>query len=139
MPYYPIIGNIYLLYAIKEDCAVAEIEVPSEYKGKPVKSIMSRAFEFCVDITAVNLPYSVESIGDDAFSYCRRLKSVNISVGVSSIGKNAFSPCRNLTEINVAEDNRYYKSIDGNLYTKDGKTLLQYAIGKQFAGHGKKR
>ncbi|MBR7100346.1 MAG: leucine-rich repeat domain-containing protein, partial [Clostridia bacterium] len=30
----------------------------------------------------------------------------------------------------VDEDNRYYKSIDGNLYTKDGKTLVQYASGK---------
>ena len=27
--------------------------------------------------------------------------------------------------------NKYYKDIDGNLYTKDGKTLIQYAIGKK--------
>ena len=28
-------------------------------------------------------------------------------------------------------NNQYYKSIDGNLYTKDGKTLIQYAIGNE--------
>ena len=26
--------------------------------------------------------------------------------------------------------NKTYKSIDGNLYSKDGKTLIQYAFGK---------
>ncbi|MBR2904003.1 MAG: leucine-rich repeat domain-containing protein [Clostridia bacterium] len=35
-----------------------------------------------------------------------------------------------MTSIEVDENNTAYKSIDGNLYTKDGKTLLQYAIGK---------
>jgi len=30
----------------------------------------------------------------------------------------------------VDANNAYYKDIDGNLYTKDGKTLVQYAIGK---------
>ena len=25
---------------------------------------------------------------------------------------------------------QYYKDIDGNLYTKNGRTLIQYAIGK---------
>ena len=29
------------------------------------------------------------------------------------------------------ENNDYYKSEDGNLYTKDGSVLMQYAIGKQ--------
>jgi hypothetical protein len=35
-----------------------------------------------------------------------------------------------LTSITVDEGNQYYKSIDGNLYTKDGKTLIQYAAKK---------
>ena len=29
------------------------------------------------------------------------------------------------------ENNSVYKSIEGNLYSKDGKTLIQYALGKQ--------
>ena len=32
--------------------------------------------------------------------------------------------------IKVDKNNRTYKDIDGNLYSKDGTTLIQYAIGK---------
>ena len=42
-----------------------------------------------------------------------------------------FRYCDSLTSIIVDVSNEKYKSIDGNLYTKDGKTLIQYAIGKK--------
>ncbi|MBR2329280.1 MAG: leucine-rich repeat domain-containing protein, partial [Clostridia bacterium] len=38
----------------------------------------------------------------------------------------AFAACNSLTSINVDTDNPAYKSVDGVLYTKDGKTLIQY-------------
>ncbi|MDY6367466.1 MAG: leucine-rich repeat domain-containing protein, partial [Clostridia bacterium] len=46
------------------------------------------------------------------------------------INYSAFKGCSSLTNINVLENNANYKSIDGNLYSKDGKTLIKYAIGK---------
>ena len=49
---------------------------------------------------------------------------------MTSIGDRAFYDCTSLTSIKVDENNANYKSIDGNLYSKDGKTLIQYAIGK---------
>jgi len=49
---------------------------------------------------------------------------------VTSIGVGAFSNCASLTSITVSEYNVAYQSIDDNLYSKDGKTLIQYAIGK---------
>ena len=42
-----------------------------------------------------------------------------------------FRSCENLTSITADPENEYYQSIDGNLYSKDGKTLIQYAIGKE--------
>ena len=42
----------------------------------------------------------------------------------------AFVGCRSLTSITVDSKNPAYQSIDENLYSKDGKTLIQYAIGK---------
>jgi uncharacterized repeat protein (TIGR02543 family) len=49
---------------------------------------------------------------------------------VTSIGDSAFEDCDSLTSITVGGNNTAYQSIDGNLYTKDGTTLIQYARGK---------
>ena len=49
---------------------------------------------------------------------------------ITSIGELAFDTCDSLINITVDENNQNYKDIDGNLYTKDGKTLVQYTIGK---------
>ena len=73
----------------------------------------------------------VTSIGDMAFYFCSSLTSIEIPNSVTSIRERTFLSCTNLENINVDKNNLYYKSIDGNLYTKDGKTLIQYAIGKQ--------
>lgn len=39
--------------------------------------------------------------------------------------------CHGITSIYVNEKNEYFKSIDGNLYTKDGKTLVKYPTDKE--------
>lgn len=49
---------------------------------------------------------------------------------ITKINQYAFRGCDSLTSIMVSENNTAYQSIDGNLYSKDGKTLIQYAIGK---------
>ena len=56
-----------------------------------------------------------------------------ISSGSSEIypyGQNVFAGCKALTEITVAAENANYASIDGCLYTKDGKMLLAVPAGK---------
>lgn len=74
--------------------------------------------------------YKVTAIGERAFSGCSGLTSIVIPDGVTSIGEGPFEYCLNLTKITVSSDNKNYQSIDGNLYSKDGKTLIQYACGK---------
>ncbi|MBR2465486.1 MAG: leucine-rich repeat domain-containing protein [Clostridia bacterium] len=100
------------------------------YISDGVTSICDAAFSFCENLTSVEIPSSVTSIGSQAFLRCDSLTSVEIPSSVTSIGYEPFCLCYSLTSITVDEKNTAYKSIDGNLYTNDEKTLIQYAIGK---------
>ena len=73
---------------------------------------------------------SVTSIGDGAFQKCRSLNYVTIGKSVSTIGERAFYYCDRLQDIEVSETNANYCDIDGNLYSKEGTILIQYALGK---------
>ena len=112
-------------------CTDTDVFIPNTYEGLPVTSIGDRAFRECTGFTSIVIPDSVTSIGDMAFERCTGLTSIVIPDSVTSIGRSAFSGCTGLTSITVDEDNTSYQSIDGNLYSKDGKTLIQYAIGKK--------
>lgn len=81
----------------------------------------------------IEIPSGVEVIKRAAFSETD-LHTVSIPASVAIIGSNPFSECENLAEIRVSGDNPAYKTVDGVLYTKDGKTLIQYpgARGGQY-------
>lgn len=72
----------------------------------------------------------VTSIGKDAFHNYRSLENITIPDSVSSIGRSAFFQCRKLANIEVSENNPFYMSIEGNLYSRDGKTLVRCAPAK---------
>ena len=78
----------------------------------------------------ITLPPSVTSIGNGAFSCCLHLQEIILPSNIMSIGDAAFWGCSNLQEINVAESNKFYRNIDGVLYTKDLKTIICYPAGK---------
>lgn len=58
-------------------------------------------------------------------------KSFLIDKNIQRIHYSAFHESRFLENINVEENNNFFKSIDGNLYSKDGNTLMHYSIGKK--------
>ena len=123
-----------------------ELAIPSYIGDYPVKSIGESAFEECVGLTNVTIPDTVTSIGDYAFYRCSGLTSVtipdsvtsvgeyafcwcsglaNVSLGngVRSIGEGAFAGCGGLQAFAVGVGNSSYKSVDGMLLSKGGKTL----------------
>lgn len=95
-----------------------------------VTAIKRNAFRYCRGLTSITIPNSVTSIGKSAFEFCTRLTSVTIPNSVSSIGEAPFSACEKLQNINVSSENQFYVSVDGVLFTKDMKILMQYPTGK---------
>lgn len=122
-----------------EDCT----KIESVALGKNLVSIGNEAFAGCSNLKSITIGNGVETIGNYAFMHCGSLETVSIGDKVSSIGEGAFT-CQSkktvseiivpdyssLKNITVSENNTNYKSVDGNLYTKDGSELVQYAIGK---------
>jgi hypothetical protein len=100
---------------------------------KSVTYIGERAFSICKSLESIEIPDSVTTIGGLAFDGCESLRRVIIGKNVSSIGVRAFVCCQSLTDIEVDSRNEHFKSIDGSLYTKDGKTIIQYATGRKDA------
>ena len=93
-------------------------------------SVFSPWYSFRSLIKSVTIENGVTSIEKNIFSGCTNLKFITVPETVISIEKNAFESCINLTEINISENNTKYKSIDGVLYSKDEKILIQCPGGK---------
>ena len=64
-------------------------------------TIGNYAFYGCGNLTAIEIPASVESIGNYAFSGCNTLGNVVIPASVETIGERAFYNCYALTEITI--------------------------------------
>ena len=100
-----------------------------------VKTIDYQAFEGCSNLQEAVIPKSVRTIGPSAFSGCSSLYSVNIPEKCESIGSGAFAGCSSLSEISVDPQNVNYICIDGVLYSRDGKKLVQYLAGRPFTSY----
>ncbi|MBP5622390.1 MAG: leucine-rich repeat domain-containing protein [Thermoguttaceae bacterium] len=70
------------------------------------------------------VPERVTYLDAFAFGNCERLNAIVIPESVDEISSIAFVACRRLKSIEVVEGNKSYKTVDGALLTKDGKTLV---------------
>ena len=94
-----------------------------------VIAICDGSFRYCYAITEMTVGKNVTSIGEDAFSGCEFLERITVPSSVTKIGNNALDSA-SLKQIIVDNENPSYMSIDGVLYSKDGKTLITYGDGK---------
>ncbi len=102
-------------------------------------------------ITSIDLSKTkIEEIGSEAFRGCSKLAEISLPATLTKMGisktvtsgdedstqititsdENIFACCDVLENINVAEDNPSFKSVDGILYSKDGKKLIRYPNGR---------
>ena len=101
-----------------------------KYLGNPNNPYMYLADTETMDITSATIENGCKFIGYETFAWREGLTKIIIPDSVTNIDSRVFFECSCLTNITVGENNTKYTSIDGNLYSKDGKTLMQYAIGK---------
>ncbi len=122
-----------------------------------VEVIGANAFENCKEIKAVSLPATVRmidytafigsgivsiaiqegllNIRERAFAACKDLETLTLPASVTDIEPHIAGGCSKLTAINVKSGNTAYKSIDGVLFTADGKTIQEYPEGKPDAAY----
>lgn len=74
------------------------------------------------------IPETVTEIRSGVIEATYTLEKIVIPAGVEKIEEGAIFWNYALTSIDVDENNKNYKSVDGVLYTADGKTLLCYPI-----------
>lgn len=125
-------GKTYTVTTI-DDGAFYETAFTSISLPEGITTIGHYAFEGCTNLTYLNVPSTVTTIGEEAFGGAPCFGSkVQISVNLREIGFAAFS-CPGLTEYSVAVGNPNFCSIDGVLFSKDRKTLIDYPWGRPAA------
>ncbi len=134
-------------YAFKNCQQLRKIVLPEN-----LKSIDRLTFSWCRALEEINFPDSLQDIGHHAFYHCHNLKKVILGKGIQEIRNNvflncgleyiyipetvkfinetAFYGCEHIQQFDVSPDNPYFQSIDGSLYTKDGKILIRFACKK---------
>lgn len=76
------------------------------------------------------MPYSVKEINKGAFAGSEHLKAISLNDRFLLSDPQVFLGCVNLTAVIADEDNPYYQTNGGDLYSKDGTELIFYAYGK---------
>ena len=148
-------GNHYIAYKAT-DKTRTEYKIQDAVNGIAVTEIGAEAFKGCTNLKSITIGMNITSVGQSAFANCGALESadilgnpvngltlgsrafeccynlsrVNIGAGVFEINYDSFDSCDKLRVFSVDDANPYYKDNDANLYTKDGTTLVRYAIGK---------
>ncbi len=118
------------------------------------ENIGSNAFYGNTTITSITIPDYVQTIGESAFESATALTSVSLGTGITNLSSRVFYGTKFTTitlpasietigsntqpfyanealqEIIVDSENQNFKSVDGVVYSKDGKELCIYPSAK---------
>jgi len=114
--------------AFSHNYRLTEVAIPGS-----VSVIPENAFYYSYSLNSVTIGEGVTHIGQRAFGNCDGLTEIHIPKSVTQIAERAFEGCRNMLAFTVDSENGFYMADEtGVLFTKDGKTLLQFPCGKQM-------
>ena len=128
---------------------LVSVEIP-----EGVETIGYEAFSRCDSLKSITMGPDVKALEDYAFYYCKNLETLTLSPVLEDVltGGSLLSDCGlknlivpqaasyvpeamymhgTLENIQVAEGNPLYKSVDGVLYSADGKVLVSYPRGRK--------
>ena len=95
-------GDYYRCNGLKNNSYAGEVNIPSTWKGKPVKTIYEYGFASCPNITSVTIPSSVIDIGQRAFQNSS-ITSISIPGSVEVIPEDLCYNCSKLANIELHE------------------------------------
>lgn len=99
------------------------MNIPGYIDGHKIEVIAREFTRGCIGISKVTIPNTVTEIQRGAFVYTKRIQSISISSSVKTIAADVFSG-NNCLKFTVDSNNKYFQAINGDLYSKDGKTLV---------------
>ena len=106
---------------------VSEIRLPAT-----VQYLGPGAFERFLSLERFECPASVRCIGSAAFDGCRSLRTFRVGPAVESFSNDrVFMGCTALESIETDPANAQYKTVDGALFTADGKRLVAFPPGRK--------
>ncbi len=108
-------------YCFSYNTALTSIKVPSS-----IEKIGKNAFSYCKNLASIELNVGLKKIGipnisapNQIFFGCEKLKSINIPSSVEYITGDLASGADNLEIITVDKDNKYYKSSNNTIISKN--------------------
>ena len=106
---------------------VSEIRLPAT-----VQYLGPGAFERFLSLERFECPASVRRIGSAAFDGCRSLRTFRVGPAVESFSNDrVFMGCTALESIETDPANAQYKTVDGALFTADGRRLVAFPPGRK--------
>lgn len=82
------------------------------------------------NVGSVSVAAGTTAIADSAYYKSIEMTSLSIPASVKTIGRHAIDHCFKLASVDVANDNPNFKTVDGVVFSKDGKTLVLCPPGK---------
>lgn len=112
-----------------EDAALLQMINFSEQGS--LRSIALDAFAKTPSLSSVQLPEGLERLEQGVFYLSDNLKEITIPASLNYLGPYTLTHAFNLEKIEIAEDNPYFVSIMGVVYTKDLTQLIVYPSAKE--------
>ena len=94
------------------------------------KSLGRLVFQDCVNLEKAIIGKNVENSADSMFFACSKLQNLTILSDSLNVNGSVLGKLPNLKEIKVNEDNSKYMVEDGILFSKDGRKIYLYPVGK---------